>query len=108
MSALLDDSADGTIGIAKGVAMVKEPLVMMWRRRLWLATGIRIPVLDRFGLWFHWHGDEVGYLWPWKRYRKGYRWYANSFESTFRTLEEIDRCWEGYIEACNRPVDHDG
>lgn len=53
----------------------------------------------KFGIEFVYKGDTVIWVFPWKRTIKGQKWISLSFEAGFKSLKELDKCWEGYFEA---------
>lgn len=54
--------------------------------------------IDFLGIGFYYKGDEVTWLWPWKRTGK-LRWLSTNFEAEFSSLKEIDLAWEDYFRA---------
>lgn len=64
--------------------------------------------VDRLGIQFGYHGDDVIWTWPWKRDGRG-AYISLGFTGTgewgdarYRTLKEIDDEWDNYFEACSR------
>ena len=62
--------------------------------------------IDKVGVWFFRDGDEVGYLWPWKREKPELKWCSTSFGCSFATLNEIDNLWKSYEEELSK-LDND-
>jgi hypothetical protein len=71
--------------------------------------------IDNWGLWFRYKGDEVCWLWRWKRkYNHIVRagkvvgngvWYSLCLDSAFVSLQEIDEFWEELFLASERSND---
>lgn len=65
-------------------------------------------LVDSYGVWFTHRGDEVLWLWPWRRDGKGafisvgLSGNASLGDARYDTLAQLDRDWEGYFEARNR------
>ncbi len=62
--------------------------------------------INKSGLWFYYRGDEVGWIYPWKRKNRGYKWISLNFTGTgefgdalFKSLKEIDEEWDRYLKA---------
>lgn len=61
--------------------------------------------IDKYGIWFDWKGDEVGYIWPWFSDRRECfkrRFYSIGFGAYFESLKELDEFWDGYFEALRK------
>lgn len=54
---------------------------------------------DFLGFVFDYKGDEVTWLWPWKRTDKKKKWLSIGFECDFNNLQELDDAWNDYAEA---------
>jgi len=52
--------------------------------------------IDQFGISFPYHGDEVIWLWPWKREQKSLKFVSVLSEGTFASLEEVKKFWKDY------------
>lgn len=66
---------------------------------------IKLIQVDRFGIWFFYKGDEVGYIWPWFSDRReifNRRFYSIGFEAYFKSLKELDECWDGYFKTLEK------
>lgn len=55
--------------------------------------------LDKIGICFDYKGDEVFWVFPWKRAVKHMKWLSISFECNFESLKELDKNWKNYFEA---------
>jgi hypothetical protein len=53
---------------------------------------------DPDGIAFMHHGDEIIYLWWWKRINKSFKFYSIGFNCPFRSLKQIDDLWEQYFK----------
>jgi hypothetical protein len=53
---------------------------------------MRLLYVDWQGVWFHRQGDEIGWLWPWRRL-SGYPWLSLGAEGGFHSLKEMDAFW---------------
>lgn len=51
------------------------------------------------GVEFDHDGDNVLWIWPWKRSAWRRRYMSFGFDAVFESLEEVDREWEGYFQA---------
>lgn len=51
------------------------------------------------GIGFGHDGDEVIWLYPWRRSARQRAFLSISFEGTFATLRELDNLWEDYFAA---------
>jgi hypothetical protein len=58
--------------------------------------------IDYLGVEFQYHGDNVIWMWPWKRRGIGQVYLSMSFECAVPTLRSIDTMWNEFQEACNR------
>ena len=59
----------------------------------------------RLGITFHKFGDDITWIWPWRRVgwdgkinRRGRKFLSALFESEFNSLAEIDRMWTEFDE----------
>ena len=52
-----------------------------------------------YGIWFPYKGDEVLYLWPWKRNKNNKKFVSLLCCGEFDSLKEIDRFWKEYYEV---------
>lgn len=55
--------------------------------------------IDSLGIWFCHNGDEVCYIFPWRRTKFNRRFLSLGFEDCFSSLREIDDTWEGYFDS---------
>lgn len=53
---------------------------------------------DHIGFLFDYKGDEITWIWPWRRIN-GKKWLSTIFEYETDTLKEIDKLWEDYLNA---------
>lgn len=58
------------------------------------------------GIWFLYKGDEVLYVWPWRRKEDegisltgGHKYLSLFSEGYFGSLREMDEFWDGYAKA---------
>jgi len=51
---------------------------------------------DKWGYTFYYKGDEVIWMWPW---RKGKRYLNTSVGGGFNSLKEMDDFWSGHYQA---------
>lgn len=67
--------------------------------------------INKFGIWYIHarnhpvHSDEVCWIWPWRRKLsdgKDKKWISIGFNSTFKSLKELNETWDGYVEACKK------
>jgi hypothetical protein len=58
--------------------------------------------IDKQGIWFLYKGDEVGWLYWWKRKDQARKWLSVSFETTFTSLKEMDDLWEAYFNELGK------
>jgi hypothetical protein len=58
--------------------------VYLWLRKRYPFFPLGI---DRDGFWFVCYGDEIGWLWPWRR-KSGLPWLSICHEAGFRTFPE--------------------
>jgi hypothetical protein len=58
--------------------------------------------IESIGILFSYKGDEVIWIFPWKRLEKNRKFLSISFEYAFRNLQELDDMWDAYSEA-NQP-----
>ena len=54
------------------------------------------------GIDFNYKGDQVTWLWPWKRNNYDKPYLSTSFMCTFKSLKEMDEMWDGYIKAISK------
>ena len=61
---------------------------------------------DRIGFWFFYHGDEVGWIYPWRRKNKEGKWISLFFsgsgqfgDAVYKSLRDIDNEYECFIKA---------
>lgn len=63
----------------------------------------------KHGLWFYYKGDEVLYLWPWRRGETPnlkfismlFSGNGELWDAKFSSLKEIDKTWEEYVNSLN-------
>lgn len=65
---------------------------------------MKFITLSNIGIHFLDQGDEVAWIWPWKRSQQNYGWLSIGFEDTFRSLKEIRELWTEYVEATNETL----
>ena len=61
---------------------------------------------DRAGFWFLYHGDEVCWIYPWRRTNKDEKWISLFFsgsgqfgDAVYKTLKDIDDEYDAFCEA---------
>jgi len=92
-------------GILLAIAGLFIGALLMWDFRL-VSRRFRFAITKE-GFEFQYHGDDIIYLWPWRRKslfpatlgKK--KWYSHSFLACYRTLKELDQEWADYIKAAN-------
>jgi hypothetical protein len=52
--------------------------------------------ITKYGINFVYHGDDVEYLFPWKRLVFNNRFISFGFDGVFSSLKEIDNAWADY------------
>lgn len=57
--------------------------------------------ISRYGIWFYYKGEEVLWVFPWRR-ADGYRFVSLEFQAGFHRLADIDRCWLDYFKASSK------
>ena len=57
---------------------------------------------DPYGIVFRYNGDEVIWLWWWKRENKLWKFYSIGFCCSFRSLKQIDDLWEQYFRDISK------
>jgi hypothetical protein len=63
--------------------------------------------IDKFGIWYHWLGDEI--CLPNKEYReKGKLWYSTCWNCFFSSLQEMVDFEDSYWRAERRTVEDTG
>lgn len=58
--------------------------------------------IDKHGIEFSHRGDDVLWLWPWRREKWSRRYISFGFDGVFSTLRELDKLWEDYFAAQRR------
>lgn len=76
------------------------------------AIFLEIPILpfgfDKDTLNLYYHGDEIFWIWPWRRdyfkkkYNNGKPWMSLNCNGSFNSLAEIDEFWNSYWKACEQ------
>jgi len=56
---------------------------------------VRTLSICRFGVWFPYQGDEVCYIWPWKR-NQSQKFVSLIFEGDFNSLKQLREMWDAY------------
>ena len=51
---------------------------------------------DSIGIWFDYKGDEVAWMYPWKRNSR-HKYLSLCFEAGFNSLKEMDEAWKEYF-----------
>ena len=46
------------------------------------------------GIDFSYYGDDVEYIWPWKRTKKENKWISFGFDCSFISLKDIKKYWD--------------
>jgi hypothetical protein len=55
---------------------------------------------DPLGFSFNYKGDEIIWLWRWKRGKsKLWKFYSIGFCAKFRSIKQIDELWKEYFES---------
>lgn len=62
-------------------------------------NGLRSIKFVEVGIRVYYHGDEVIYIYPWKRKYCVNRFYSILFNSYFKNLKELDKTWKDYSEC---------
>jgi hypothetical protein len=57
--------------------------------------------INSSGIWFKYHGDEMLWVWPWKR-QNGHKYISVLFEGGFKDLNDYWYFCGGYSEACRK------
>jgi hypothetical protein len=55
--------------------------------------------VDKYGAWFIYKGDEVGFIWPWytiPTHTFFTPFYSINFYAHFKSLKAIDNAWDGF------------
>ncbi len=79
-----------------------------WERLLDTPAGLLFTVTDSTGIWFSYRGDEVLWLWPWRREGRGAyvsvcaSGNAEFGDVHFSSLKEMDEYWSEVGEAFTR------
>lgn len=70
--------------------------------------------IDRLGIQFRHKGDDVIWVWPWKRRKFSARFISLGFSGTgefgdavYSSLKQLDADWETYFEACRKIEEHE-
>ena len=50
--------------------------------------------VGKYGIDFSYYGDDVEYIWPWKRTKRENKWISFGFDNSFRSLKEIKKYWD--------------
>lgn len=61
---------------------------------------------DRLGIGFPYQGDELIWIWPWRR-RARLKWLSVNCEGTFQSLVAYRRFWTDYEAACQARFEAD-
>ncbi len=76
--------------------MFKRLWANTWKKWLWASAS-------RTGVEFHHKGDQIIYVWPWKRVNKEHKFISLCFtgngefgDVSFKSLAEIDRQWDEF------------
>lgn len=75
------------------VTFMRALLRSKWTR--WLVVS-----LDRWGITFIRKGDEITWLWPWKRRNRDAKFLCSTAHGIYCTLQDIDNFWADYQNAC--------
>lgn len=75
----------------------------MQRQDFWARFHRRFHFsLTQWGVCFDYKGDEVEWVYPWKRENDMRKYFSISFGCNFESLAEIDKMWSDYEEACRK------
>jgi len=55
-----------------------------------------------WGILFYYKGDQVEWMYPWKRTNMSRPYLSSAFGVTLKSLKELDDLWDGYEEACRK------
>ena len=69
-----------------------------WLIKYWLFRHHLDVYVDKSGIGFDYKGEEVVWLWPWKR-KSGGRFLGIDSFGVYEKLSEIDLFWEEYERA---------
>lgn len=61
-----------------------------------------LPLVTRNGVYFDFEGDDVLWLWWWKRGASGSTWMSFGADAEFRTLAALRDFWNDYAKAVTR------
>ena len=61
-------------------------------------SGWGFEELWHLGLSFWYKGDDITYVWPWRRTQYRKRWLNFTIGGTYNTLKQIDEFWNEYNE----------
>jgi hypothetical protein len=53
--------------------------------------------VSKFGIDFKWNGDEVVWIFPWRRRIKKLKFLSVGFGVCYESLKDIDQEWEDYF-----------
>jgi len=57
---------------------------------------------EHVGICFDHGGDEVVWIWPWKRENRTRKYISTGFNAVFHSLKEIDNLWKDYFKAMEK------
>jgi len=95
--------------------MIKEHLIKICRGEinsvipLKLAFHLLTFSICKNGVWFWRDGDEIMYIWPWRREGDRFKFISLQFsgdgsfgDAKFKSLKDIDKAWGDYFESERR------
>ena len=56
-------------------------------------------IINSLGVWFNYKGDDIGWIWWWKRKGNYKKIYSISFAAGYKNLRELNKEWEDYEKA---------
>jgi hypothetical protein len=82
--------------------------------RYYLASHILAFSINKRGIWFFYKGDEVMYIYPWKRgVDKEWKFISLQFSGNgdfgdvkFKSLKDMDKAWDDYSKVSG-PMESD-
>ena len=57
-------------------------------------------LIDRNGIWWYHKGDEVLWIYPWRR--RGYKYVSLMCEGCFQSIDELDKFWDEYFKEMKK------
>lgn len=56
--------------------------------------------VDAEGVWLDYRGDQIAYIWPWRRRKATNVWASTTFYAYYPTLKVLNAEWKSYDDAC--------